>query len=56
MIYILKKDISYLNDQNGNLRAQLGDMLESRLDKYNFDTKLTNKLIDSLVVQKGNLV
>ncbi len=27
--------------------------VESRLDKYNFDTKLTNKLLDSLVVQKG---
>ncbi len=24
----LKKDMSDLNDQNGNLRAQLGDMLE----------------------------
>ena len=27
--------------------------VECRLDKYNFDTKLTNKLLDSLVVQKG---
>ena len=27
--------------------------VESRLDKYNFDTKLTNRLLDSLVVQKG---
>ena len=56
----LKKDLLDLNDENGNMRAQLGDMLEqytkmkeakfeveSRLDKYNFDTKLTNKLLDS---------
>ncbi len=27
--------------------------VETRLEKYNFDTKLTNKLLDSLVVQKG---
>ena len=27
--------------------------VECRLDKYNFDTKFTNKFLDSLVVQKG---
>ena len=27
--------------------------VKSRLDRYNFDTKLTNKLLDNLVVQKG---
>ena len=30
--------------------------VESRLNKYNFDTKLTNKKLDSLVVQKGKSV
>ena len=62
----LKKDLISLDDQNKNLRAQLGDMVEqckimkeatfeveSRVDNYNFNTKLTNKLLDSLVIQKG---